>query len=133
MLGALAASLLIQFFWTSSTNPSIQKEVAAPRVRIPPVKKDTYVATLVRCANCVWETPREPVGNGARLLPGALRLPKGVASIRFDSGAELIVEGPAEVNVESATAVTVLSGKVVLHASESGAAFRLAHAEFHAC
>jgi ferric-dicitrate binding protein FerR (iron transport regulator) len=122
VLGTLAASLLIQFFWTSYANHTAQKE--QPEIALP-ARKDTYVATLVRGVNCVWEMPREPVGNGARLLPGILRLPKGVASIRFDGGAELILEGPAEVNVDSANAVTVLSGKVVLHASGSGAPFDL--------
>ncbi|HZZ77421.1 MAG TPA: hypothetical protein VFE62_02820 [Gemmataceae bacterium] len=123
VLATLAASLLVQFFWFPPTSPLPEQEPALREVVSAP--KKTYVATLIRSVNCVWEAPREPVGNGARLAPGYLRLPKGIASIRFDSGAELIVEGPAEIMLDSSTAVTVKSGKAVLHATDSGVPFDL--------
>jgi hypothetical protein len=126
VLGALAASVLAQVFWMpplfSDRTPVKQPphEFAAS-----PLKKGTYVATLVQSVDCVWDMPGKPGGNGARLAPGKLRLPKGIASIRFDGGPELIVEGPAEINLDSATGVTVLSGKVVIRTTDSDVPFDL--------
>jgi hypothetical protein len=124
VLGALAASVLVQAFWMpplfTNQNPEKPGEFSTS-----PLKKGTYVATLVQSVDCVWDMPRNPGGNGARLTQGKLRLPKGIASIRFDGGPELIVEGPAEINLDSATGVTILSGKVVIRATDSDVPFDL--------
>src|SRR5262249_45463032 len=49
----------------------------------------------------------------------------GVARVHFDSGPELVVEGPAALRLESATAATVLRGKVVFRADEMAPPFDL--------
>jgi hypothetical protein len=86
--------------------------------------ENEYVATLVNTADCVWsvgETWRE----GSRLPLGEFRLLAGVVEIRFDSGAQLVVEGPAVLKIESTSGATLIRGKVVLKSDETADAFVL--------
>jgi hypothetical protein len=109
----LAASLLLQLaWWWHRVSPPVQST-------------PNYVATLTRTADCVWVDPAQPLRAGGRLLPGELRLRQGVASIGFDGGAYLVLEGPAELRLESASAATLLRGKVVFRGDESALPFDL--------
>jgi hypothetical protein len=103
----LTASLLFQLAWW--------RRPASP----PVVATPNYVATLTRTADCVWIDPAQPLRAGGRLLPGELRLRQGVALLGFDGGAVLVVEGPADLRLESASAATLLRGKVVFRGDES--------------
>jgi hypothetical protein len=118
-VGTLAASLLIQWRlggWRGHDDPTERStEPAAPR----------YVATLVQAAGCVWEGPEQPPAAGARLTPGELHLRKGVARLRADGGAGLLLEGPAVLRLDSSASATVLQGKVVFQADETAAPFDL--------
>jgi hypothetical protein len=67
------------------------------------------VATLVRAQACKWDAGTLPTEAGARLGAGRLRLAEGLARIVFDGGAEVSLEGPADLEVVSA-------GRCVLHA-----------------
>ena len=64
-----------------------------------PSLRDGSVATLVRAQQCQWAGSSLPTVEGARLKPGMLDLMEGLAVIRFDSGAELVLEAPATVEV----------------------------------
>lgn len=125
VLGALAASVLVQIFWMPPLFTDREPIAQKPNDLAASIKKGVYVATLVQAVDCEWDMPRNPGANGARLATGKFRLPKGVASIRFDGGPELIIQGPAEFNLDSATGVTVLSGKVVFRTTESDSPFDL--------
>ncbi len=120
--GTLAASLLVQLAWgPAKPQPVGDRDLkAAGEPALP-----GYVATLVQAADCAWDEPAGAPRAGARLLPGALRLRKGVARVRFDSGPELVIEGPAALRLDSATAATVVRGKVVFRADETAPPFDL--------
>jgi ferric-dicitrate binding protein FerR (iron transport regulator) len=122
--GTLAASFLVQALWWRPAGPGGRHE-GAPVPGAVEVQIAGYVATLTQTADCVWESQKEPRLVGSRLLPGELRLRKGVARIRFDSGPELVVEGPAALRLDSGTAATVLGGKIVFRADETAAPFDL--------
>jgi hypothetical protein len=113
----LAASLLVQGFLFRP-----QGETPAGPAREHEAK---YLATLTRMADAIWEPATAPGPIGSRLLSGDLRLRSGVARIRFDAGPEFVIEGPAIVRLESPTAATVLSGKVVFKADDTGVPFDL--------
>jgi hypothetical protein len=117
--GVIAATLCVSivFQWILFPRTANQQDAYQQRAE--------YVATLARTADCVWEHDDVNWRAGWRLLPGEMRLARGVAEIRFDSGSELIIEGPAVVRIESVTAATVLRGKVVLSADETSEAFAL--------
>ena len=77
---AAAACVTIGFVWLQST-------------------RDGTVATLIRAQQCQWAGSSLPTVEGARLKPGMLDLLEGLAVLRFDSGAELVLEAPATVEV----------------------------------
>jgi hypothetical protein len=119
----LAASVVFQLLWL---HPS-----AAVQEARPPASKSAqslagiYVATLTEAADCVWGQAQLPANAGARLRIGPMTLQKGFARIRFDSGPDLLVEGPASVHLDSSAEATVFHGKVVFRADETATPFDL--------
>jgi hypothetical protein len=120
----LAASLLVQAIWWRPPGPEGGLPGPPAPTSVEP-QLPGYVATLTQAVDCVWESPRELWRAGSRLLPGELRLRQGIARIRFDSGPDLVVEGPTALRLDSGTAATVLQGKVVFRADETAALFDL--------
>src|SRR5262249_48992968 len=116
--GTLAASLFVQFVWRPVRDSDSNRGSVDSR---PPV----FVATLTQAAGCVWEGDGARRRVGSRLLTGELMLRQGIARIHFDGGSDLVVEGPAVLRLDSATAATVLRGNVVFKGDETGVAFDL--------
>lgn len=81
-----------------------------------------HVATLVSSEDATWESPL-PTVPGSRLEPDYLRLKSGVATIRFDSGAEVVFEAPAHVVLETAMRARLLEGSAVITVPESAIGF----------
>ncbi len=71
------------------------------------------VATLVAAGDCKWGSGTLPTADGARLVPGRLRLAEGVARITFDTGAEVRIEGPADLEVVAADRCVLHDGRLV--------------------
>lgn len=94
----LAASVALAIGWFASTG-----NAAMPKP----------VATLTAAKACKWDGGTLPTEEGARLSSGKLRLAEGVAKITFDSGAEVRLEGPAELQIVSAGRCVLSSGRVV--------------------
>jgi len=82
-------------------------------------------ATLTRTLDSEWEAGALPTHAGARLATGKLRLTKGVAQITFDSGAEVLVEGPAVFELTSARDGTLSFGKLVAHVPPAAIGFTI--------
>lgn len=72
--------------------------------------RDRSVATLVRAPEAIWEQ-RGQIERESRMLSGRYRLKAGAAEIRFRSGARLIVEAPAELELAGNNAVRLLMGQ----------------------
>jgi ferric-dicitrate binding protein FerR (iron transport regulator) len=94
----LAASVVLAVGWFASTGAAA---VAKP------------VATLTAAKACKWDGGTLPTEEGARLTAGKLRLAEGVAKITFDTGAEVRLEGPAELQIVSPGRCVLASGRVV--------------------
>lgn len=84
-----------------------------------------FIATLVRAPACTWDSSQLPTEAGARLFPGRLRLAEGKALIEFDSGARVLLEGPAVFDLQSAMAARLLSGKVSVDVPEKARGFTI--------
>lgn len=110
--------------FNESTRPTGSSRMANTPANSIVNGNDKYVATLRDAVDCVWEKP-QVLAVGSRLAPGDFQMPKGVAYVQFDSGPEIVVEGPAKLRLDSSTAATILSGKVVLRADEAAAPFDL--------
>ena len=78
-----------------------------------PVRRDGSVATLIRAQQCQWAGSSLPTNEGARLKPGMLDLIEGLAVLRFDSGAELVLEAPATLEVLDAMNCKLRRGTLV--------------------
>lgn len=81
------------------------------------------VAMLNRTADAQWsvEIPR----LGAPLEPGALRLEAGLAEVIFYSGARLVIEGPAEVELISQNGAFCRRGRMVAEVPDQARGFRI--------
>jgi len=70
------------------------------------------VAMLNRVVDAQWNQRDEAPRLGAPLEPGWLRLKSGLAQIVFYSGARVVIEGPAEFQLISATEASCRSGRL---------------------
>jgi hypothetical protein len=63
------------------------------------VESAPVVATLTQTRGCRWESSALPTMEGARLPAGRLALTDGLATLRFESGATITLEAPAELEI----------------------------------
>ncbi len=84
-----------------------------------------YFATMVRTDVARWESAGQPTADGSRLGAGRLKLTEGLATLVFDSGAEVILEGPAEIELIDAMNSLLVSGTVVAEVPESAWGFTI--------
>lgn len=91
----------------------------------PPQDEAVPFATLQESRAARWESSDLPTSPGSRLAGGTLRLAEGLVTIRFDSGAELQLEAPAELTLLDAMRCTLTSGNVVADVPDSAKGFRI--------
>jgi hypothetical protein len=75
-------------------------------------KLDDSVAILAQTSGAEWENTGMPTQTGAPLPAGRLVLKAGVAQIEFYSGATVILEGPADFRLDSASQAYCTLGKL---------------------
>ena len=122
-LASVVATLIVQFAWPRTQNSGHDPDRRAGLAEGP--APQGYVATLTSTSGCVWDRPGEPWRAGSRMFPGEVKLVRGLAEIRFDAGAGLVIEGPATLRLDSNSSATVAQGKVVFRADETSAPFDL--------
>ncbi len=104
LAAAAAGLLLVVGPWRHRPPTAHQAEPAEPT--------DASVAVLLQASGAVWDEPEFPTRPGAPLPPGTLRLKSGLAHIEFYSGATVILEGPAELELISPTEAFCVRGKL---------------------
>jgi ferric-dicitrate binding protein FerR (iron transport regulator) len=82
------------------------------------------VATLLFADNCEW-AKRDRLIEGERLPAGPLHLERGLAVLRFDGGAAVVLQGPAELDIESRGAARLANGRLTVRAPQEAAGFTL--------
>ncbi|MEO0445997.1 MAG: FecR domain-containing protein [Verrucomicrobiota bacterium] len=80
------------------------------------------VATLLFSEDCRWKSPQAPE-EGQRLREGRLELKQGIAVLRSDSGAEVILSGPTQLDLVSASHAKLHFGEVVVRAEQGAEGF----------
>lgn len=83
------------------------------------------VAMLNRVVDAQWNRHDETPRSGAPLEPGWLRLKSGLAQIVFYSGARVVIEGPAELQLLSPNAASCRSGKLTAEVPPQARGFRI--------
>lgn len=110
MAGTAAVALFALWLW--HRNP-VGGHVAGPE----------DIAWLVNAQDCEW-ADRQPVEGG--LKPGVtLAINRGLAEIRFRSGATVILSGPCRLELAHANGAKLLQGKVAARVPESAVGFEL--------
>lgn len=82
-------------------------------------------ATVQRTKAARWKNCDLPTTEGARLSEGTLRLAEGLATLRFDSGAELTMEAPCELKLIDAMHCALAKGTAVATIPESAKGFEI--------
>lgn len=113
MLVACAATLFIAsvFFWNSGP---VSRQAAI---------HSFDVATMLLTEKCQWRDDRN-FAEGQR-LSGRLKLISGLAVLRFDGGAELILRGDSDLKLLSPGEAKLYRGDVVVRATDEATGFRL--------
>ena len=96
----------------------------APRTAAASERSAAWVATMLFSEDCQWKSGRA-VSEGARLAAETLYLAKGMAILRFDGGAEMVLRGETELELQSATHARLRRGDVVVRAEGEAAGFKL--------
>ncbi len=105
-----------------SVTPIAQDKPEEDKVR-DVADKTNFVARITNAEKAVWGSP--DIGVGSWLRPGSLKLLSGKAEITYDSGARVVLSGPAEINSLSAHLAKLTTGKAVVHIPNQAAGFSL--------
>ncbi|MEM0969122.1 MAG: FecR domain-containing protein [Verrucomicrobiota bacterium] len=82
------------------------------------------VGTIVSSELAGWEST-QPTIQGAEFRPGTYTLQTGIATLAFHSGAELVMEAPAKLNIVSDMEVRFHYGQASVHVPEQAIGFRV--------
>jgi hypothetical protein len=81
-------------------------------------------AMLGRLANCVWEANMPPLRVGQDIAAGtAINIKSGLAQLVFESGAELVLQGPCQLRVDNSMLCRLLFGNVSAEVPHRAAGF----------
>ncbi|MBX9655006.1 NHL repeat-containing protein [bacterium] len=105
-------------------------EGSSPRAKSSsPTERDNTperkVATLIEGADCEWANDESLSSSDRRLSLGWLKLVSGLAKIKFDSGNTILLEGPAELALDSPDSVTLRSGRLVSKSDSNDSDFTI--------
>jgi hypothetical protein len=89
----------------------------------PGAAEPQEVAWLVNAQNCQWAEDTEP--TGAMRAGTVLRVERGLAEIHFRSGARVVLEGPAGLELLSANGARLLHGKLSAKVPEPAIGFEV--------
>jgi hypothetical protein len=94
-----------------------------------PHRTEKPLATLVETNGARWDNSSLPTVPGSPLKAGRLRLESGVARLVFRSGAEVSLEGPAELELQGPNACFLHTGALTAHVPVQAHGFTVATAQ----
>lgn len=71
------------------------------------------IATVTKTANSKWAGSTQPTAEGSRIAAGTLELLEGMATLKFDSGAEVVMEAPVTLEMIDAMNCRLIRGTLV--------------------
>ncbi len=71
------------------------------------------IATLTKATGCKWAASTLPTAEGSRVSAGTYELVEGLATLKFDSGAEVVIEAPATLELIDAMNCRLRRGTLV--------------------
>ena len=118
LLAAAAGVALVAGAWLLGYQQGGDESPAA----IAQTEPDT-VARVKETIACKWGGSLLPTLEGSILEPGMLDLMEGMATLEFDSGATVVLEAPAQVEIVSPMALRLVRGSIVAEVPESAIGF----------
>lgn len=109
-IAVLAASLLFAIWWNVSARSSPGNDI---------------VAQIVDASDAEWGDCTLPTAGGSMLSLGRLDLKRGLATIRFRSGAEVTLESPATLEIQSTMTGHLIAGTAVVEVPDSAHGFTI--------
>lgn len=103
VVAGLAAACIAVFFWPAAPRPTESVEPAA--------SAGPAVARVIGSVDAQWLGGTR-LKTGADLPPQRLQLGRGLAELRFGCGASVVVEGPAEVTLDTPSQMTLHAGRL---------------------
>lgn len=125
---AASAALIAVAWWMWGLRDGNQPQ---PIVEVPGdagVNRAVYFGTIGAQHDCVWQGDSTVI-TGGRFSSRKLSLASGVAELKFDSGTNVILEGPCEFKVVDFNAAHLLAGNVFVHVTELSDGFVLSTPE----
>lgn len=115
-----AAILLISavMVWISRWEAPTSTPVVAPAPVAPPV-----VARITRSRNAQWRPANFSAEPGTQLTASAMSLTQGLVELTFDSGAEVLLQAPVSLRLESADQMFLEGGAVSVVLAEGSSGF----------
>jgi ferric-dicitrate binding protein FerR (iron transport regulator) len=123
---ATAASILaIAVWWPQRLDQGQPNLVGQQNKPTPQVTQPTELALGKWSAQaaCVWQQP--PSLADGMFNAGTIKLTSGAAELRFDSGTNIILEGPCELLINTADSARLLAGTVFVNVTEVSNGFLL--------
>lgn len=84
-----------------------------------------FVATLRDASGILFHENNSALNVGDRIKPGTIKLDSGDVELVFDSGARVILSGPAEMDLSSSLMVNLNYGTLVAHMPPSAIGFEV--------
>lgn len=116
----LAACLMLAAVWWWPRERSVARAE----------QTDSGCAIVTRLVEVDWFDPKVSLRTGDTLATGRFALKKGLARIEFFSGATMVLEGPAELDVISSWEAICHQGKVRVRVPPAAQGFRLRTPDF---
>lgn len=109
LIAALAGRIAYLEWHDESSNSVVDSDPAL----IDPAEEVSHgVAIITQLVDVEWTNPLSPREVGDSLSPGEFAIQSGFAQVEFLCGATVIVEGPAQLDLKSATLAKVMSGRL---------------------
>ncbi|MDR3405617.1 MAG: FecR domain-containing protein [Chthoniobacter sp.] len=126
-LGSLAAAAAIVLaFWLGWTKERVPTKTDSTEMADAVPESDESVARLSGAKDCRWSG--SPVETGEELHRGQqLKLESGFAEITFDCGAQITLEGPAALDLESAWEAVLQRGTLKASVPTEAVGFRVSN------
>ena len=122
MIGLAASILLIGYFAAVSSLLLWDYLRQANRSTQSARSAELPLVTLKRADTCRWRTPTPP-RSGEALHDRKLQLDEGLAELEFAGGVTVLIQGPAEVQLQSPTCCYLQRGKLLARVPSGAVGF----------
>jgi hypothetical protein len=124
IIAAVAAGLLVLLYVRRPvTTVTVLPPELASTISTEDQPASECVATLIFADECRWNRDTDSLLEGQRLGKGEIHLVEGLAMVRFDGGAVVVLSGNVLVDIESRGSVRLHHGRLTVRAPDEAVGF----------